>query len=94
VAPAAEGFAAGAASPSAPVVGSCRLQAACQGVLARQQSERDWDLSPPRNTELLPEHVAVSLGRARRDAELETDLVVRQTLRNQLDDLPLPRGDA
>src|SRR4051812_34690665 len=94
VAPAAEGVAAGAASPSAPVVGSRRLEAACQRVLTRQQSERDRDLSPPGNTELLSQHVTVSLRGARRNAELETDLVVRQTLRDQLDDLPLTGGDA
>src|SRR5258708_1667092 len=89
-----EGVAAGASSPSAPVVGTRRLQAARQRVLARQQSERDRNLSPPRNAELLPEHVAVGLGRPRRDPEHESDLVVRQTLRDQLDDLPLPRGNA
>ena len=89
-----EGFAAGASSPSAPVVGSCRRQTVCQRVLARQQSERDWNLSTPRNAELLPEHVAVSLRRPRRDPEHEPDLVVRQTLRDQFDDLLLPRGDA
>src|SRR3954447_2355360 len=94
VAPAAEGFAAGAASPSAPVVGSRRLEAACQRVLTRQQSERDRDLSPPGNAELLSQHVTVSLRGARRNAELETDLVVRQTLRDQFDDLPLTGGDA
>src|SRR6266404_4611921 len=92
--PAAEGVAAGASSPSAPVVGTRRLQAARQRVLARQQAERDWDVPPPRNAELLPEYVAMSLGGSWRDTEHQPDFVVRQTLRDQLDDLPLPRGYA
>src|SRR5207302_10264074 len=75
-----EGGAAGASSPSAPVVGTRRLQAACQRVLPRQQSECDRTLAQPRNAELLPEHVAVGLGRPRRDPEHQPDLVVRQTL--------------
>jgi hypothetical protein len=36
----------------------------------------------------------MSLRRPRRNAEYEPDLVVRQTLRDQLDHLPLPQGDA
>src|SRR5581483_4302916 len=82
------------ASPSAPVVGSRRLQPARQRILARQQPERDRDLSPPRYTELLPQHVTVRLRRPGGDAEHDTDLVVRQTLRDQLDDLTLSSGDA
>ena len=75
----------------------CRLAptpAGRQRVLTRQQSERDRDLSPPRNAELLPQHVAMRLRRPRRDAEYEPDLVVRQALRDQLDHLALPGGDA
>src|SRR5579871_89650 len=82
------------ASPSAPVVRACGLQRARQRVFARQQPKRNRDLSPTRNAELLPQHVAVRLGRPRRDAEDQTDLVVRHTLRDQLDDLALSRSDA
>ena len=46
VAPAVEGDTADAASPSAPVVGSRRLQPSRQRVLARQQAERHRDLPP------------------------------------------------
>src|SRR3954449_1815542 len=35
----------------------------------------------------------MSLRRSRRNTELQTDLVVRQALRDQLDDLPLTRSD-
>jgi hypothetical protein len=92
-APAAEGYAADAASPSAPVVGSRRLQAVRQRVFAGQQTERDRDLPPSRNAELLSEDVGVRFRRPRRDAELESDLVVRQTLGDQFDDLALSVGN-
>jgi hypothetical protein len=91
--PAAEGFAAGASSPSAPGVGSCRCQLARQRVLARQQPERDGNLPTARHAELLTQHVAMSLSRSRGDAEGNTDLVIRQPLCDQFDDLPLPRSD-
>ena len=71
-----------------------RRQAVRQRVLARQQSVRDWDLPPTRHPELLPEHVAVGLRRPGRDAQRHANLVVRQTLRDQLDNLSLARGDA
>ena len=90
---AAEGYAADAASPSAPVVGSRRLQAMRQRVFTRQQPESDRDLPPPWYAQLLPEDVAVCFRRAGRDAELETHLVVRQTLGDQFHDLALPVGN-
>ena len=83
------GIAAGATSPSAPVVGSRRRQAGRQRVFARQQPEGDRDLPPSRDAQLLPQNVAVSFRRSRRDAENEADLVVRQALGDQLDDLAL-----
>jgi len=92
--PAAGGVAAGAASPSAPVVSACRRQTGRQRVFAGQQSESDRDLSSPRDAELLSKRVAVGLCRPGRDAESVPDLFVRQALCDQLDHLPLPRGDA
>ena len=71
-----------------------RLQAGRQRVLSREQPERDRNLPAPRHAQLLPQDVAVRLRRSRRDAEHEADLLVRQPLRDQLDDLPLARGDA
>ena len=91
--PAAEGVAAGAASPSAPVVGSRRLQACRQRVLSRQQPERDRNLPPSRHAQLLPQHVAMRLRRPRRDAETASDLLVRATVSDQLDHLTLPIRD-
>ena len=88
------GIAAGATSPSAPVVSSGRRQARCQRVFTREQSEGDRDLPAARDAQLLPQNVAVSLRRPRRDAESDADFVVRQTLGDQLDDLALTRSDA
>jgi hypothetical protein len=92
--PAAEGVAAGAASPSAPVVSACRRQSGCQRVFARQDPECDRYLPSPRDAELLSKRVTVGFRGSRRDAERDADLLVRHALRDQFDDLPLPRGDA
>src|SRR3954470_12303344 len=93
-APAGEGFAAGAASPSAPVLGTRRSQPPRQRVLTRQQPEGDWNLPPPRDAELLPQDVAVRLRRPWRNAEHQPDLLVRQALCDQLDHLALTGRNA
>src|SRR4051794_18458134 len=88
----AAGAVAGAA-PSAPVVGSRQLEAFCQRVFAGQEAICQGDLAAARDAELLAEGVAMCLRRARRDAQLGAELLVRQSLGDQLDHLPLPVGD-
>src|SRR6266480_6067559 len=62
-----------------------------QWVLAREQPERDRDLAPAPDTELLPQHVTVGLRSSRRDSEPCADLVVRATRCDQSDHFPLAR---
>ncbi len=82
------------AEPSAPVVvGVSRLEALCQGVVAREHPIRQRNLPSPRHAELQPQRVAVCFRRSRRDPELDAYLFVRATSRDQFDDLLLTRGD-
>ena len=76
--------------PSVPGCGGSGSEASCERVVAGQQPIRDGDVTPPGHTEHLPEDVAISLRRPRRDAQPLADLVVRETLCYQLDDLALP----
>src|SRR5204862_2716927 len=87
------GFRPRARLPSAPVVGSRQLEALCEGVVAREEPVGEWDLPAARYAELLPQHVAMCLRRARRDPELLAELLVGQTLGDQPDHLQLARGD-
>jgi hypothetical protein len=68
-------------------------EACGEGIPPRLNPVRDRDLSPPRDTELLPQRVGMRLRRPRRDAKAPADLVVRASGRYQLDDLPLTLGD-
>ena len=79
--------------PSVPGCGGSGSEASCERVVAGQEPIRDGDLTPSGHAELLPEHVAMRLRRPRRDAQPLPDLVVRETLCDQLDDLALPIGD-
>src|SRR5581483_2121519 len=65
----------------------------CERVLTREQAIRERDLAAPRHAELLAEDVAVCLCRSRGDPELRAQLLVRKTLRDQLDHTALPLGD-
>src|SRR5436190_8157247 len=87
------GFRPRARLPSAPVVGSRQREALREGVVAREETVGERDLPPARYAELLAQHVAMRLGRARRDAELLAELLVGQTLCDQPDHLQLARGD-
>src|SRR5919108_2071773 len=60
---------------------------------AGQEPVGDRDLTPPRHAELLAQDVGVSFHRAGRDAELGSDLLVREPQCYQLDDLALTLGD-
>jgi len=60
--------------------------------LALQRDEGGRDPPPRRNAELPPQVVGMRLHRARRDAKLGPDLVVRQPARNAPRDLALPLG--
>src|SRR5262249_21384394 len=87
--------AAGAPStlPSIPVLGPRELETSGERVLPGQQPVSERDLTPARDAQLLAQHVAVRLRRSRGDPELLADLVVREPLRDQLDDLALAIGD-
>ena len=79
--------------PSVPGCGGSGSEASRERVVAGEQPIGDGNLTPARHAELLPEDVAVRLRRPRRDAQPLADLVVRETLCDQLDDLALPLGD-
>jgi protein-disulfide isomerase len=64
-----------------------------EGVFSGQQAERDRDLPPAPDAELLPEHVAVRLGGSGGDPEARAHLLVRAARRDQGDDLPLTARD-
>lgn len=64
-----------------------------QRILSGQKAERDRDLASAPYTELLPQHVAVRLGRSGGDSESRSDLVVRASRRDQRDDLALALRD-
>ena len=80
-------------APSVPGCGGSRSEASCERVVAGEQPIGDGDLTPSSHSELLPEDVAMRFRRPRRDAQPLADLVVRETLCDQLDDLALPVGD-
>src|SRR5919197_4521454 len=79
--------------PSAPFADRGRREVVCEGVVPCQRPVRKRDLAPPRNAELVPEHVGVGLCRARGYAEPVPDLLVRQARSDQLHHLPLPVGE-
>src|ERR687887_2042592 len=79
--------------PSVPEAGRSRLEAWGEGVLSSERAVCNWDLPPPRAPELLPKHVAVRFGCARRDTEPLTDFLVGAAGCDQLDDLALAIGD-
>src|SRR5207249_4848748 len=60
--------------PLAPCAGCRRRALTDEGVLSGERLERGGNLPPPRNPELLTEHVAMCFGRARGDAEVRADL--------------------
>src|SRR2546427_668368 len=64
------------------------------GVLAGQFAEGGRNLSASAHGELRPQDVRVSLGSAWRDSEPPGDLRVRESVRDQLDDLALPGREA
>ena len=55
--------------PSVPRADTSRVEASRQGIVPRQLPVRDRYLSPPRNTELLAQDIAVSLRGSGRDPE-------------------------
>ena len=70
----------------------CRFEA-FKRVLARRVAKRRRDLPAPRDSQLRAQDVGVRLRRSRRDTQPLGDLHIRATLGDQLDDLPLPRGE-
>ena len=74
--------------PSAPDA-SFRAEVLCERVVAREGSVCGWNLTPSWDSQLLPEHVAVSLRGPRRNPESRADLVVRTARCDQCDDLEL-----
>src|SRR5439155_7939518 len=78
--------------PSAPDAGRSRRELTGKGVFSCERPEGGRDLSPPRHTELLAQHVAVRLRRPRRDPEALADLFVGAAEGDQLDHLALPHG--
>jgi len=79
--------------PSAPAVGRGRLEASCERVVAGQRAICHGDLASSRDAELLTQHVGMSLGGSRGNAEAFTDFIVRAPGCDELDDLLLPLGD-
>jgi hypothetical protein len=80
------------AVPSVPRFRSYRSEALRERVVARQFSVRERDLPPSRDTELLPQDIAMRFRRPWRDAEPLSNLFVGATCRDQLDDLLLSRS--
>src|SRR2546421_1088429 len=80
--------------PSAPVVGSSRLQASRERIVTRQHAVSDGYLASSRDTELLTQHVGVRLRCPRGDAKPLAYLIVRAAGRDQLDNLDLPLREA
>src|SRR5918911_2185727 len=78
-----------ARGPSVPPALSGRAEALREGIHAGEESIRDGDLAPAGDAELLAQDVRMRLHGARSDAELLRDLLVREALRDELDDLPL-----
>src|SRR5437764_11408360 len=75
--------------PSVPPALSGRAEALRERIHAGQESIRDGDLAPAGDAELLAQDVGMRLHGAGRDAQLVRDLLVRESLRDELDDLPL-----
>jgi hypothetical protein len=74
--------------PSVPGTGP-GSEAFRKRVFARQEAVRDGNLPSPRDPQLLPQHVAVSLRSPGRDAQALPDFFIRAPGRDQLDDLAL-----
>src|SRR2546423_10213114 len=75
--------------PSVPPALSGRAEALREGIHAGEESIRDGDLPPAGDAELLAQHLGMRPHRARGNAELLRDLLGREALRDQFDDLPL-----
>ena len=60
-----------------------------QRILAGEKPERDRDLAPATNAQLLSQDVAVRFRRSGGDPEPRPDLVVRASCSDQCDDLSL-----
>ena len=75
--------------PSVPPASSGRAEALGEGIHAGEESIGDGDLAPAGDSELLAQDVGMGLHGARGDAQLISDLLVREALGDELDDLTL-----
>jgi hypothetical protein len=80
------------AVPSVPASGGSGGEASRERVVAGQFSIRERDLSPPRDTELLAQDIAMRLRRPWRDAQPLSNFLIGAACRDQLDDLLLSRS--
>ena len=76
------------ALPSALDASFC-AEVVCERVFSGERAVCGWDLTPARDPELLPEHIAVRFRGSRGDAELRADFLVRAARSDQCDDLAL-----